>query len=720
MDRGVALLLALCLQDPLEKSLERWRSDDPSVRSRATEEILSRWKEWRDPDLARLDRAAAGADAEVAAHAREAAARVRLRRRLGETLLSGVAGIDAALYQGSDDECLRVLAAAAALWREKKVSGAEAAAAMEAGAARPWESRAKEALFFAQDEEAPSAELILVVLLRSRDPDVRGRAAVGLGEGRHRQHARAVAALLRDPESLVVGFAGMALARMEAREVAGEVAAFLADERPAVRQAALGCLAKIGGPAEVPKILPFLEDEDSSLRATALEALGGIRSAEHSARVAAHLADRHPDCRRAAALALAMMGARDRSGMLAARLKVEQNHIVRWDVVRALGKLKAGEYAQDLVPLLKDGGGRFPASEALGEMGLKKFAPDVVPLLEDVEPGVRWRAVVALRKMGAWEQGGAIAGALRDTDPLVRRSAMEALSALGAVDQAEKTLDLLADPDVILRGMIRSALGGFVPSRALERAAERFLSDPDRDVVASFVHLAGASGSRACAPRLIPLLRDPDREVRYEAAWALGEVGSPDQVAPLLPLLGDPEEHVRFLAASAVGRLAASGKPEEAWVKALERLEKDPEERPRFAAGCALARLGRKDRAAQRELLRTAEALDRQWAGPLGQMFETLAWLHEPDAYARLDREVELPTRATTVREIEEAFRGAGVGLRVEGEPILARFGPPGWRTSARRALPVLAGGFVIPGDPLRAADAKSAVEYWRKRLDGN
>ncbi len=707
---GMSLFLALLLaQDPVERQIERWRSDDPAVRTRATGEILARWKEWKEGDLAALDRAAGDPDTEVAAQAREAAARVRLRRRLGETLLSGVAGIDAALYKGSDDERLRVLEAVTSLWRGKKVSGGEASAAMEAGSARPWETRGKEALSFAYDEDTPSAELILVCLLKSRDPDVRGRAAAGLGEGRYRKHAKAVLGLLRDPEPLVGTFAAMALERMQARELAGEVAEALTDPRPGVRQAALGCLSKIGSKDHASRIAPLLEDTEPGVRAAALGALGGIRAVEHAERVAGHLKDRDPECRRTAALALASMGAKDQAGKIAARLREEEDRVARWDAVRALGILKAGKYARDLVPLLKDGGGRFPASEALGEMGLKEFAPDLVPLLEDNEPGVRWRAVVALQKMGAWEQGGAIAGALQDTDPQVRRSAMQALSGLGAVEQAGKTLLLLRDPDAVLRGQIQAHLGGFVPAAELERAAEEFLADPDADVRANFAHLLGASGSRKSAPRLVPLLRDGDRDVRAQAAQALGEMGSPEHARALLPLFSEEDEYLRQVAALAAGRLAAQRPPADGVVEALEKLERDPQESVRSAAGCALARLGRKDGAAQRELLRTASF----------QAAEALAWVHEPEAWRRLEREVELSDRVTTVRELEEAFRKAGVPVKVEGDLVLRRFGPPGWKTSARRAGLILLWAFVLPGDPLRLVDEKTALEYWQKRLDG-
>jgi len=67
----------------LPQLVDEWRSDDAAQRDRASEEVLSRWKEWTDADVEALRRASEDPDAEVAGRARDSVRRVLARRRCG-------------------------------------------------------------------------------------------------------------------------------------------------------------------------------------------------------------------------------------------------------------------------------------------------------------------------------------------------------------------------------------------------------------------------------------------------------------------------------------------------------------------------------------------------------------------------------------------------------------------------------------------------------------
>src|SRR5437899_929504 len=115
MLRMLALLAALLTQEPtMESLLRKFSDDDPSRRDESTKAIVERWKEWKDADLAKLRKAADDPEQELSGRAREALSTIELRRRLGETLLSKMPGIEEAIRTGTDARRCELLASAAA------------------------------------------------------------------------------------------------------------------------------------------------------------------------------------------------------------------------------------------------------------------------------------------------------------------------------------------------------------------------------------------------------------------------------------------------------------------------------------------------------------------------------------------------------------------------------------------------------------------------------
>jgi twitching motility protein PilT len=135
--------------------------------------------------------------------------------------------------------------------------------------------------------------------------------------------------------------------------------------------------------------------------------------------------------------------------------------------------------------------------------------------------------------------------------------------------------------DVVKRYLrFAKTLAGFARDRALESLRSfgpelieptlELLGDPDDDLRAAAIAVAGTFDDPRILPATIPMLQDSDWWIRINAAEALGRLKDPRAVEPLIAALADPE--VKWSAVEALGRI---GDPRA--LNALGRMLADPQ-----------------------------------------------------------------------------------------------------------------------------------------------
>lgn len=455
----IALLASLLLQDGIDQLIERWRSDDPDVRSRGDERVLSRWKEWTDADLARVERAAADPDSEVSQRAGQALRKIRARRRFGPDLLREVEGIDDTFDEGTVEARWGALLRALDAYRDRRLSDDDMKALAEGMRRCAWPDRERSILALAEQHRPLAAAA--APFLKDPAGELRGRALSVLGKWRARGFASEVLPLLRDEEAFVRWAAAEAVGRMRYREGAAALGGLLGDVHSGVRARAAEAVGLIGAAEHAAALAALLKDDAAEVRWKAAEALGRLGDARWVPAVAALLED--PLVCGEAAFALGRLGARGHARGAAALLRDARPRVRRFAVL-ALAQLGAPEYAAplkaalgdpdfevrqaaawaapiwgpyagpDAVPLLADRSASVRASAVLAVtlMNERGTAPRLVPLLADEDSLVRWNAFAALRELGGREESDALGRFFRDRDAERASLAVVAAGELGA------------------------------------------------------------------------------------------------------------------------------------------------------------------------------------------------------------------------------------------------------------------------------------------------
>jgi twitching motility protein PilT len=123
-----------------------------------------------------------------------------------------------------------------------------------------------------------------------------------------------------------------------------------------------------------------------------------------------------------------------------------------------------------------------------------------------------------------------------------------------------------SDPAAVIKRFVyfSKTLAGFVRDRALEsmhafgdslvEPAIELLQDPDPDVRAAAIAVAGSFDDPRIVPSTIELLKDNDWWIRIAAADTLGRLKDPRAVEPLVAALADPD--LKWSAVEALGRIA--------------------------------------------------------------------------------------------------------------------------------------------------------------------
>ncbi len=237
-------------------------------------------------------------------------------------------------------------------------------------------------------------------------------------------------------------------------------------------------------------------------------------------------------------------------------------------------------------------------------------------LARDDERQVRERALVWLAGKAPREAVSELVSQLPECSQATREVLTGALRSLAAAEGtafADTILPLMASGDAsmrsavlkILLGMENRAevvrryiafskgLAGWARDRALESMREfgqdlvepvvELLEDPDLEVRASALVVAGSLADPRVVPGVVKLLKDEDWWVRITAADTLGRFQDPRVVPALVEALGDSE--LRWAAVEALGRI---GDPKA--LPALAELLKDPSAEVRIEVLLAMRR----------------------------------------------------------------------------------------------------------------------------------
>jgi HEAT repeat protein len=659
-----ALLLALLAQgESMDTLLRRFSEDDPSRRDGATKWIIEGWKSWKEADLSKLQRAADDPEQELAGRAREALETIRLRRRLGETVLRELPDVEKAIRNGSPGRRGDQLLRAAFLWKTGKLDDSHlrtlAAIATESG----WRLDADQRRMLGcpahlQGVVPPYATLV-APLLQDSDPEERTQAALLLGAMGAREHAPEIVTLLKavDKSSRVAAL--KALAAMNARDHVRSIADQLdPTEAYEIKLAAIEALARMGASdSYATKIVPYLQDGA-------------------------------PDLVRAAVDTLGHAGLRGQAPGVAELLQSES------------------------LPT------RSAALEVLGRMGATQCAPAVVAILRDRD--LRRNALESLGRMGAREQAEVVAPFLKDPDEGVRSEAVRTLGRMGAIDKANLLLPLLDDPSIDVRWTAVHALGTLL-TPATAAGIARLLGSDTHLVRGLAANILGQIGAADRSDAIAELLDEGQPFVRAEAAKALAALGATKHRKAIVLLLEDEFEEVRTDAALALGELARippEGSERELIYRQLKEATRSITPPAQHAAHMALALHEKEDREGQLLALQRVRESGQEFPEAL---FDGLARAHEKEAFERLSRPITLDRALDSMMRVQEAL--SQVGLRLEGSDSFRVQGrlPAGVRTTARRLLLELwETKYAIPrGDTVRLLARDEAYDAWESRLHG-
>jgi twitching motility protein PilT len=123
-----------------------------------------------------------------------------------------------------------------------------------------------------------------------------------------------------------------------------------------------------------------------------------------------------------------------------------------------------------------------------------------------------------------------------------RDPALESMKAFGD-DLLEPTIELLSDPDDEIRAAAMIVAGSFDDRRIVPATIE-LLGDDDWWIRISAIETLGRLGDPRAVESIVAVLDDPD--VRWSAVEALGRIGDNRALPPLGKLLADPAPDVRI------------------------------------------------------------------------------------------------------------------------------------------------------------------------------
>lgn len=275
-----------------------------------------------------------------------------------------------------------------------------------------------------------------------------------------------------------------------------------------VRQAALSALVRFG-PAVIPLVVPTLSFNDSDieplvkdacdkehpeLQTRAIKALGGLEDHRAVPVLKEIVEGGLPDVQEAASQALFQIGC------------------AAW--------------------------GRCGALKVISEVGDETIVPEILPSLADHSENVRFEAVRALGKVGGGEAvKNLVRMARKDPADFIRREAVRALRTAGVGQPGilDVALKGLRDRSREVRVQSARLLGSFL-DRSSILPLLKAMADPHWGVRESAEN-ALLNFGRDAVDLLIEALKSPSWTTRFRAARLLGEIGDPRAISPLTAIL---------------------------------------------------------------------------------------------------------------------------------------------------------------------------------------
>jgi HEAT repeat protein len=202
--------------------------------------------------------------------------------------------------------------------------------------------------------------------------------------------------------------------------------------------------------------------------------------------------------------------------------------------------------------------GRCCAVKVLAEVADSSLAPLITPSLKDDSDNVRFEAVRALGKMDGPEAVKLLIGVVKkDRADFIRAEAIRALRTIGAGQTGvlETALHALKDKSREVRSVSARLLGLFHDNKSILPLLKT-MADPHWSVRESAENALMNFGNDAVPP-LIEALGSASYPTRFRAARLLGELGDVEAVAPLKKLYSRKGERkdVREVAAIALQKL---------------------------------------------------------------------------------------------------------------------------------------------------------------------
>jgi HEAT repeat protein len=327
---------------------------------------------------------------------------------------------------------------------------------------------------------------------------------------------------------------------MEPASVADALVLALADgENPGRRNSAVEGLLACGSWV-VPRLIEALATDDSDVRKLIVDAMAGIGDDRARDALIETLSDRDPNVRAAAADALGVMGG-DAAAAALRRVAIgpDEDQLVRFSALRALGRLECSVSAEDLEgvladPVLRPAGfillGRCDddAAEAMLLKGLGLSArvsreaamEALLARLGRVGPDAADGLARRIRETVAATEGLVEAAIERMTeaDLATRLMLVQFLGLVGSAECVVPILESGRDEAIAEVALATLEALGQVTEEALDRAWPGL----DRELRRNACVLLGRTRATGGSSRLAEALDDPDAELRTAAAGALG------------------------------------------------------------------------------------------------------------------------------------------------------------------------------------------------------
>ena len=375
----------------------------------------------------------------------------------------------------------------------------------------------------------------LMDLLEDEDGTVRASAAEALGLIGDKVCIQALVEKIQDNVEKVQEQAAGAIV-LFGRQATVPLLFVLARERDKFTQRALlRCLGRIGDPKSVPALISYLRSSYFIVRQAAVSALirFGPRVTElllpalsyNTSDIGPLLRDardkEHPELQMRALKALA--GLEDHRAVSGLKEIVEEG-------------LPDVQEAASLALYLTGcaAWGRCCALKVLAEVADASAVPGILPSLEDDSDNVRFEAVRALGKLGGAEAVKYLIRTMRkDRAEFIRSEAIRVLrtAGLGEPQVLEAALGGLKDASREVRCQSARILGSFLDSKSILPLLKA-MADRHWSVRESAENALLNFGRDAVRP-LMEAVTSPSWTTRFRAARLLGEIGDPAALAPL-------------------------------------------------------------------------------------------------------------------------------------------------------------------------------------------